>query len=842
MRLLQLATGPDQLIDLHPNVTIVGGLDPAARRALTDTIEGLAKGRAPTAKGLLEAHGVLFDLSDEMLSLLDVDADGLRPLVVADDLPLARQDPRARERAAADRALAEVDERWFTAGEADRRAQAALTAAAEARDLARRNEQEAEAGAAERIRLIDELTGQLDQAIELRRRLLDRRSAITPEAERALAAREEVESSTVDVRDRHREAALRCSELAARLDEARLGLDPMAEEEAAAAEQELARVEAEVEAERLADARARETTDDDGEPPAERLARVQERIEELEKRLAAFGPAEVAGVLNAYEHLRARHDGELVPSVEAEALADEIAALDADLTATAAVGVTTVGAADARARVDAAREALLEAEQAARTPELDQAAVDRLEDAHAALLNAIDRADGRFAGGRAQRRVDAARGVEHAILSELGFASYSDYMMGYSLLNVDPEKEAALDAARANLSAAEDAWRLIEAETDAELARAERMDRRRQLVEDGRSLLGRRVSSAGIIDELRAHRVAADIPASVVDDLRLALEDVGVALEDDELPRDELLLLAEAWLDETRNAAVREQELRSELATLGDERVAALAAVEAESARAVDEAAGTVEQHREERLSAASAAVRAMAARLEAHREAAALVESVTADLAAASEAEQEAGQAAAGAEAAVAEAAARAEELTAELRQIEDDLAALAVTEEEANEHLQSLSAHETATPEALAAAVASATQLWDAADERAKASAAALEALQAERDEAIARLDTLRDAPVVGDEGPVAEEVEWYLLARLAAQRSVSLGGSVPLVLDDALGGLDEVQLTHVLGRLERMADAVQVIVISDDPQAGSWAMLAGQDRAAIVRPQPA
>ena len=40
--------------------------------------------------------------------------------------------------------------------------------------------------------------------------------------------------------------------------------------------------------------------------------------------------------------------------------------------------------------------------------------------------------------------------------------------------------------------------------------------------------------------------------------------------------------------------------------------------------------------------------------------------------------------------------------------------------------------------------------------------------------------------------------------------------------------------------LGRLERMAAAVQVIVVSDDPVAASWAGLAGADRAAVVRPE--
>ena len=82
-------------------------------------------------------------------------------------------------------------------------------------------------------------------------------------------------------------------------------------------------------------------------------------------------------------------------------------------------------------------------------------------------------------------------------------------MMGYSLLNVDPAKEAALEAARAELSAAEDEWRILQAETDAELARAERMERRRLLLDDAGALLGRPVAPGRAVEELRALRVPA---------------------------------------------------------------------------------------------------------------------------------------------------------------------------------------------------------------------------------------------------------------------------------------------------------------------------------------------
>ena len=229
----------------------------------------------------------------------------------------------------------------------------------------------------------------------------------------------------------------------------------------------------EVEAERAAEVAAREIPAED---PTERLERVQQRIDELDKLMAAFAPADIHVVEEARDQLASAPVNDLVSHPEAQSLADEIAAVDAQLRAAPAM----TGGADAlavvRTRLDDARHALLVAEQAVRNPELDRGMVEQLEQAHAELIEAIDRADSRFGGARAQRRVEALRSAEQAILDELGFTSYSDYMMGYSLLHVDPEKEAALDAAREELSDAEDAWHVLEAETEAELAA--RRDRR----------------------------------------------------------------------------------------------------------------------------------------------------------------------------------------------------------------------------------------------------------------------------------------------------------------------------------------------------------------------------
>ena len=68
--------------------------------------------------------------------------------------------------------------------------------------------------------------------------------------------------------------------------------------------------------------------------------------------------------------------------------------------------------------------------------------------------------------------------------------------------------------------------------------------------------------------------------------------------------------------------------------------------------------------------------------------------------------------------------------------------------------------------------------------------------------------------------------DDVEWYLLARLASLRSVSYAGSVPIVLVDALDGLAGADVRRVLDRLERMAASVQVMILTEDDDVAAWA----------------
>jgi hypothetical protein len=75
-------------------------------------------------------------------------------------------------------------------------------------------------------------------------------------------------------------------------------------------------------------------------------------------------------------------------------------------------------------------------------------------------------------------------------------------------------------------------------------------------------------------------------------------------------------------------------------------------------------------------------------------------------------------------------------------------------------------------------------------------------------------------------GDCQQLVEDLEWYLLGRLASQRSVSYVGSVPMLVDGVLDGLPPGAAVEVLERLEPVSESVQLIVVADDPAVVAWA----------------
>jgi hypothetical protein len=121
-----------------------------------------------------------------------------------------------------------------------------------------------------------------------------------------------------------------------------------------------------------------------------------------------------------------------------------------------------------------------------------------------------------------------------------------------------------------------------------------------------------------------------------------------------------------------------------------------------------------------------------------------------------------------------------------------------------------------------------------------------AASEVLRAERDAQSRRLGgevqavgtaRSRRTQAAVEEEALRHEIEWYLLARLVPQRSIGVAGSAPLVLDDAFARHPPGTGPHLLEWLERLAPAVQVVVISDDPQLAAWLEELPESKAATV-----
>src|SRR5581483_6294407 len=191
MRVVQVDLG-DRRLYLHPYLTIIRGLDDKSHDRLVDTFAGLPEGRA-AASGMIEAHGIFLDLTDDALALLDLPNPGIeavdvvvRPSDVAEvfgDGVLARRELQ-REREELEVRLARAE------AEADR---ARLALAAGRAELERR------AGAApdqrcgpdeelaRRTRQREAVAERVAAAAEAHRQARERHDAAVAVAERARA-------------------------------------------------------------------------------------------------------------------------------------------------------------------------------------------------------------------------------------------------------------------------------------------------------------------------------------------------------------------------------------------------------------------------------------------------------------------------------------------------------------------------------------------------------------------------------------------------------------------------------------------------------------------------------
>ncbi|MCU1453139.1 MAG: hypothetical protein JWN46_1285, partial [Acidimicrobiales bacterium] len=246
MKVLQLSSSaePHRRLDLHPQVTVIRGTDQAKRSWIVGALAGLPQGRADGVAGVVEAHGVRFDLDADTLALLDLHAE-LDVVVEAEDLP--GHDPTVGLATAARRV---AESRRDDELQRLHRARAAVAAANEATAVLAATLDDLRSGGGavrEAVEAAAAARAQLEAELAAARADRQRREhdlAVAVSAEEAVAAVVARAEQRAHAAREHRRLALEAATLAAaELEAARSSLDHAAADELALARAHLAEVE-----------------------------------------------------------------------------------------------------------------------------------------------------------------------------------------------------------------------------------------------------------------------------------------------------------------------------------------------------------------------------------------------------------------------------------------------------------------------------------------------------------------------------------------------------------------------------------------------------------------------
>jgi hypothetical protein len=210
-----------------------------------------------------------------------------------------------------------------------------------------------------------------------------------------------------------------------------------------------------------------------------------------------------------------------------------------------------------RLRVAEARRAVAAARATERSTEARAEIIEELEQAHGEVLEAHRR--DRL--GRSRHKVEEARTNEQRLLDQLGFPSYTAFVLSAGAIRSGDEPDE-LEAAEAAL-----------AEAEAELARivAARADTAMPGPDGDRTGAEGGPAAAESIDVEDGYEVEHASTA----ELRIALAEVGFVFDDVVTDQATLMALARTWLDEQETALARREELLAERAEL-DEQLALL--------------------------------------------------------------------------------------------------------------------------------------------------------------------------------------------------------------------------------------------------------------------------
>ena len=764
MRLLRVHDhSPDGAqIELHPRLSVVSGLTPAAHDRLVAALASLPLGGGGGAleglSGELEVNGIVLDLDAESLALLDLDP---------------RLDVVVRARDLTEGVAEAVSEE----GEPP----AASSPTPDQLDVARCAARDAAA-------THDLLRQSLEALEEDHRRVLARRSALALALAEAGGDPGTVPAASTDDADR-----------------------PAVAEAPPAIEHTVMRASTAV-------------LDSPGPTPeaVAALAAAAARVDRLRTRrdetVAALDPLVDIDTTTVQEALAAMPEVGApaeVPDPAAQAAADALEAALAALDAyDAQLEAGGYGPLAAYRRLDEAQRRFLAAEAAVRPPVIDPADAAALEAAHDELLEAELRLTAaRIPSKKHKERLDEADAVEQEILARMGFATSTSFVMSTTVPVVSPELRAAHAQAQADYEQADAAFAQAVAAVEqdpnraplaAAVDRAQAHGQTLVQVVDERDLLAA-LRAKTMVDEAHVARTAAAVAR-----VRAALEAVGVDFGDLELSDDDVVDVATVWLADMEEATRRRGELEEQLRAIEDE----IAGAETDLGQ-LETSAPNLAAYDEDDPVAGDEVGRA-AASVDPLPDAPAPGPLATVDPAEPLAEEDPVGASAPDGDGDGAD--------VGDLARLDLELG-LAELDEEVRDLAEQVDAQG-----ALLAAAA-------AALEGALAQLSTLEASAGSDEPGFAVATTIGavdgHAVEVNDLG----QVEWYLLSRLAAQRSVSYAGSVPLVLDDPFGQVADDDVEYLLERLVRMSDAVQLIYVGEDPRVLRWSSEADDEVSSLT-----
>ncbi len=535
-----------------------------------------------------------------------------------------------------------------------------------------------------------------------------------------------------------------------------------------------------------------------------------QRIDLLRAELDALPVGGADMVAETLDRLIVLSEPSTVPDPEAQVLAAELEDLRRSMEGLEARRMAVEGfLADAEEQLAEAERELQAARSSIRSPELHPAVVRQLESVRDEIFELEERG-GRVAAVRNRRRIDELRSEEALLLDQLGFDTYTAFVMGTPNRETEAGRAMREDRARARVDQLTDEVRRLREELPGGAEDRWNRTERDRIVAAAAELLGStpdglgRLTTPELVD-LLGSQVERPTPQASADllaasgRLAAALVAAGAPAPDSAADPAAMRDLAERWLSEERDRVRRRDEIGRTLEDLERE----LEQLDEASRRADDGG----------RLADLDAELRTLRARIAEGEAAVERHERATLEL-----------------------ADLRAQEL--ELRDRERDLL-VRISDRERLLHVLGADSSSPVPPptdlvpppvdpaDPSVPATPSLPPVPRAAptpDRRRVPRAHESEPVSAANAEALRRVVD-RDASVAW---PV--DREWQLLARLGEVRSVGPAGAVPLLV----GGIDaaSVDTPALLHRITSMSELVQSVVVTDDERLCRWAEGLGPD----------